>query len=260
MPPDDVRTTAAFREVRKDCVRAAADFDMLAPNRRVLVGVSGGEDSLCLMHLLTDMRRRAPFRFALYGVTVDMGFDDVDIEGIHAYCQAQGWNHRVVSFPGQTMIEQKGLESAPCSLCARMRRGQIHHAAHELGCDTIALGQHLDDVCASFLLALFRGQGVTTMAPTAEADAAKLRLIRPLCRVSKARIHELAARLELPSFGNCDYHARLLEHGDRAYVERLLASLEERFPDIRQAMAASMANLQPAHLLDPKYSPFARGC
>lgn len=255
MPSDEFTDLPLFRELRKACVRASAEFAMIADGDRLLVGVSGGEDSLVLMHLLADIQRRAPFSFELHGVTIDMGFADADVAALHDYCEQQGWHHELVPFPIRQMIEDKELQDTPCCICSRMRRGQIHHTARRFGCGTIVLGHQLDDLCVSLLLSLFRGQGLTTMAPNTEADSGRLRLIRPLCRVPKSQIHELATAMQLPRFGKCDYADQLQANGDRAALERLLDELSPRFPDIRQSMAASMANLQTRHLLDLNHLP-----
>ncbi len=91
------------------------------------------------------------------------------------------------------------------------------------------------------------------MGPNVPADAASKRLIRPLCTIRKSMIHEFAQFMEYPSVRSCPYEDRLAEDGDRAYVERLLASLEERFGDVRGAMLRSMSDIRLAHLMDLRY-------
>lgn len=249
------RHAKPFCEVRKSAGFAIERYDMIRDGDRVLVGLSGGVDSLVLMHVLEDLRRRAPIRFRLFAVTVDMGFAGFNWPALQAICEAQGWEYRRICFPGRRMLAEKGLEDAPCSLCSRMRRGQLHHMADRLNCTRIALAQHLDDLCVSFLLSLFRGGGLKTMAPTAAADHRTKRIIRPLFRVPKSRILEAADALGVKPLKACEFIDQLDASGDRAFLTRLVHDLEPRFQDIRQCMATSMANVCTEHLLDTRFPP-----
>ena len=103
---------------------------------------------------------------SLKAVTVDMAFYSFGLPGLGAYCQSQGWDWESVTIPGQSLLVDKNAEERPCSLCSRLRRGQLHAAADRLNCNKIALGQQLDDLCVSFLMALFRGGGLKTMSRT----------------------------------------------------------------------------------------------
>ena len=242
-----------FASICRDVSRAVNDYAMLEDGDRVLVGLSGGEDSLTLMHVLTFLQRRAPFQFLLKAVTVDMAFASFDLAGLGAYCQAQGWDWESVTIPGQSLLVDKNAEERPCSLCSRLRRGQLHAAADRLNCNKIALGQQLDDLCVSFLMALFRGGGLKTMGSNVAADGGSKRLIRPLCTISKARISALAQRLDYPAVKSCPYQEDLQQHGDRFYLEQLLDQLETRFPDVRSAMLHGLQDVRLAHLLDRRY-------
>lgn len=242
-----------FAKICREVSRAVNDYAMLGAGDRVLVGLSGGEDSLTLMHVLTCLQRRAPFRFSLKAVTVDMDFASFDLAGLGAYCHSQGWDWESVTIPGQALLVAKNAEERPCSLCSRLRRGQLHALADRHDCNKIALGQQLDDLCVSFLMALFRGGGLKTMGPNVAADSASKRLIRPLCTVSKARVHDFALRMGYPAVRSCPYQEDLRQHGDRFFLEQLLNQLEQRFPDIRSTMLHGLQDVRLAHLLDRRY-------
>ncbi len=242
-----------FAKICRDVSRAVNDYAMLADGDRVLVGLSGGEDSLTLMHVLTFLRRRAPFRFSLTAATVDMGFATFDLESLGAYCRVQGWEWESVTIPGQSLLVDKDAEERPCALCSRLRRGQLHALADRLGCNKIALGQQLDDLCVSFLMALFRGGGLKTMGPNVAADQASKRLIRPMCTITKDRVSQFARRMDYPSVRSCPYQDDLRRHGDRFFLEQLLKQLEQRFPDLRSTMLRGLQDVRLAHLLDLRY-------
>ena len=230
--------------------RAVADYDMIADGDRILVGVSGGTDSMVLMELLERLRQRAPVRFGLFAAIVDEGFG-IDHAPLEAYAAARGWRLEVVRTPIAQLVREKGDAARPCGLCSRLRRGFLHRLADRLGCGKIALGHHRDDLCASFLMSLFRGGGLKTMAPSVPADGGSKRVIRPLCYASKELVERVAEPFGFPAVGKCPYADRLSERGDRAYVERLLAELERRFPGIGKNMLRSMGDVRPEHLPRP---------
>ena len=150
-------------------------------------------------------------------------------------------------------MQEKETGDSPCALCSRLRRGKLHGLLAELHCNKLALGQHLDDLCASFLIALFRGGGLKTMGPNVLADGGKARLIRPLWGCRKPEIHAVAQLFSFPKIRSCPYEKALRERGDRHFVGNLLMHLQERFPDIYSAMRHSMGDLRLAHLLDRRF-------
>lgn len=249
-------TTKIFSKISKLATKAITEYNMIEAGDRLLVGVSGGNDSMVLMHLLTHLKRRAPFDFTIKGVTVDAGWDGIDIDGLHRYCLGQGWDHDVIRFNAKKLLTEKGAEKRPCSLCARLRRGKLHGYADEFGYNKIVLGQHLDDICVSLLIGLFRGHGLTTMGPNVAADlksGGDKRIIRPMAFSTKELIDKCAVDFEFPKFGECDYGEMLSRDGDRSFLENHLKVLSERFPGIRQSMLKSMSDVRPEYLLDPKF-------
>lgn len=258
LPPSSTKSAPnPFKRVCRLASQAIGDYRMIREGDRILVGVSGGADSMVLMHVLHELQRRAPVRFEIFGATVDMRFATMDIPALRAYCEGQGWHHEVVEMDGEEVLREKGMGGKPCSLCSRLRRGLLHGLADRLGCNRIALGQHRDDLCVSLLMSLFRGGGVKTMGAHVPADGGSKRLIRPLCYAPKAVINQAAADFGVPKVKSCPYLEELERDGDRAFCERLLARLEGRFANLRQCMLASMKHVEPAHLLDPAFLDLA---
>lgn len=243
----------AFMRILRLTGRAVQRYRMILPGDRIVVGVSGGWDSLVLVEILLHLQRRSPIRFELFPAVVDMEFAAFDAAALAAFFQERNRPLEVLRVAGPALLREHGAEARPCSLCSRLRRGRLHAYADAVPANVIALGHHLDDLCASFLMSLFRGGGLKTMGPHVSADSGTKRLIRPLCLVSRRLIEEAARDLHLPRFGECDYHDRVREHGDREFVERLLGELDERFPGVRHAMLRSLSDLRPAHLLDVRF-------
>lgn len=236
--------------------KAVADFEMIDEGDRLLVCISGGVDSMMLMHVINRLQQRAPIRFKVFAVTIDEGFDGIDHAPLTDYAATQGWHLKIVHTPIARLIAEKGSESKPCGLCARLRRGFIHGYADEMRCNKLVLGHHRDDLCVSLLMGLFRGTGLKTMGPNVPADGGTKRIIRPFCYAPKDLIETSAGSFGFPEIGACDYSDHLEAAGDRAFLERLLPILQEQFPQLGKNMLNSMADLRPAYLMDRRFLEF----
>ncbi len=240
----------AFAQLCRLTGKAVADYRMVADGDRLLIGISGGVDSMMLMHLLVRLQQRAPIRFELFGVNIDEGFEGLNHDPLRAYAEAQGWHLHIIKTPIAELIQQKEAQDRPCALCSRLRRGFIHGYADEIGANKLVLGHHRDDLCASLLMGLFRGTGLKTMGPNVAGDGGKLRVIRPMCYAPKDLIETAAQQFEFPYLGTCDYSEQLDQSGDRAKLERLLKTLEADFPNLGKQMLRSMQDIRPDYLLD----------
>ncbi|MBC8207475.1 MAG: tRNA 2-thiocytidine(32) synthetase TtcA [Kiritimatiellales bacterium] len=247
------KRTDPLLELGRLAGKAIVDFKMIQDGDRLLVGISGGVDSMMLMHVLTRFQKRAPISFELFAVTLDEGFDGIDHAPLAEYAEQQGWDLKIIKTPIAQLIVEKESTDHPCGLCARLRRGFIHGHADELNCNKLVLGHHRDDLCVSLLMSLFRGKGIKTMSPNIAADSGTKRLIRPLCYAPKKLIEESAGAFDFPNIGNCDYSEQLDQDGDRATLERLFHTLEETFPNIGKSMLHSMGDLRPETLLDKRF-------
>ncbi len=246
--------TTLFKSLLQQCAKASGEFGLFADGDRILVGVSGGEDSLMLMHLLTVLQKRLPFRIEVIPAVIDMAYESFDAQALIDYCNQQNWHLHVDRLDGiQEFFAQNNADDKPCALCSRLRRGHLHSMLATLDCNKLALGHHLDDLCTSFLIALFRGGGLKTMAPNTFADGGKARLIRPLWNCRKATIHQAAQFFNFPKVKSCPYEEQLKD-GDRYFLGALLQQLESRFPDIYSAMRHSMGDIRIAHLLDHRFN------
>ena len=246
--------TTIFKSLLQQCAKASAEFGLFADGDRILVGVSGGEDSLMLMHLLTVLQKRLPFKIEVIPAVIDMAYESFDAQALIDYCQRQNWQLHVDRLDGiQEFFAQNNADEKPCALCSRLRRGHLHSLLSTLNCNKLALGHHLDDLCTSFLIALFRGGGLKTMAPNTFADGGKARLIRPLWNCRKPDIHQAAQFFNFPKVKSCPYEEQLKD-GDRYFLGALLQQLETRFPDIYSAMRHSMGDIRLAHLLDHRFA------
>ncbi len=182
--------------------RAVDDYNMISEGDRIAVGVSGGKDSLALLAALSDLRGFYPASYELFAVTVDMGFEGVDYSGIKEFCDILGVPLTVVKTNIQHVVFNVKKEKNPCSLCARMRRGSLHDAVLELGCNKLALGHHYDDVLETFMLNLFNEGRLGTFSPVTYLDRKKITMIRPLIYAPEKDIRYFASKTTLPVLKN----------------------------------------------------------
>ncbi len=222
--------------------RAIADFAMIRPGDRVLLGVSGGKDSLSLLHILYQLQRHAPIDFDLGAVTVDPlveGFDPSTLQG-HMDSLGLPWHYRREPILERAKAHIDG--DSYCSWCARMKRGVMYATARREGYNVLALAQHLDDLAESFLLSMFHGGRLKTMKAHYRIDAGDLRVIRPLVYVRERQTRDFAASAGLPVIpDSCP--ACFSMPTQRQHMKELLAAEEQQNPSLFKSLLATMRPL-----------------
>lgn len=168
--------------------RCVEDYQMIAPGERVGVGVSGGKDSLLLLAALARLARFYPGGFSVEAFTVDMGIPGMDLSPVADWCQREGIPfHRIPTQMYHVIFETR-QEKNPCALCAKLRRGALHTAAQELGCNKVALGHHLDDVVETFYMNLWREGRIGCFSPVTYLSRRDLTLIRPMLLATEQEV------------------------------------------------------------------------
>lgn len=160
--------------------KAIEEYKMIEKNDKIAVCLSGGKDSITMLHAFKSLQRFYPKKFELIAISIDPGFDFFDIDFLKNICN----NLDIPLFIGKSNAKQIVFdirnEKNPCSLCANLRRGVINSVAIENGCNKIALGHNQDDVLETFLLNLLYTGNIGTFAPVSYMDRSKITLIRPL--------------------------------------------------------------------------------
>jgi len=178
--------------------RAIDDYEMISDGDKIAVGVSAGKDSLTLLCALSVLRRFYPKKFELVAITVDMGLDGMDFTPIREFCDSLSVEYHIVPTQISKIIFDVRKEPNPCSLCAKMRRGALHTAAKELGCNKVALGHHFDDVVETFMLNLFYEGRLGCFQPVTYLSRIDLHLIRPLIYMPEKDIRYFTNKASLP--------------------------------------------------------------
>ncbi len=178
--------------------RAIADFRMIGDGDRILLGVSGGKDSLSLLRILEHLRTYAPIRFELGVLTVDPQVPGFDPEPLRDYYDALAvpWHYERQPLMEQARAHMDG--DSFCAYCSRMKRGIMYRICREEGYNVLALAQHLDDLAESLLMSLFHGGQLRTMKAHYVNRDGDLRIIRPLVYCRERQTADYAARAGLP--------------------------------------------------------------
>lgn len=211
--------------------RAVDDYQMIRPNDKIAVGISGGKDSLTLLCALAQLRRFYPVPFELVAITIDMGFaEPMDLGGVTKLCEELDVPYHVVKTEIYKIIFEVRKESNPCSLCAKMRRGALHNAAKELGCNVVALGHHFDDVVDTFMLNLFFEGRIGCFQPVTYLSRRDITLIRPMVYMPEKDVRYFASHADLPVVkSSCPADGNT----QRAEMQKLLSGLERTYPGLR---------------------------
>ena len=184
--------------------RAIGDYAMIRAGDRILLGLSGGKDSLSLLHILLHLKTKAPVKFELAACTVDPQSPEYDPSPLKAYLAGLGVPYFDESQPILESAAEHMKGDSFCASCSRMRRGILYRIARENGFGVLALAQHLDDLAESFLMSAFFGGKLRTMQAHYLNDAGDVRVIRPLIYARERQTRDYATRAGLPIiFENC---------------------------------------------------------
>jgi tRNA 2-thiocytidine biosynthesis protein TtcA len=222
--------------------RAIADYAMIRAGDRILLGLSGGKDSLSLLHILRHLQRHAPVRFEIGAITVDPMVDGFDPSSLQAYLAGLGVPYHFIREPIMERAQTHMRHDSYCSWCARMKRGVMYTTARAHGYNVLALGQHLDDLAESFLLSAFHGGRLQTMKAHYLNDAGDVRIIRPLVYVRERQLRDFSQAAGLPVIrDNCPACFRMPTQ--RAHMKQLLADEESHNKRLFKALLSAMRPL-----------------
>ena len=230
-----------------------AKYDLVGEGDRVLLGLSGGKDSLMLAHILNHRRRVTPFKFDFLAVTIDYGMDE-DLSLLEAHCKMHNIPHKVIKTDIYDTAQEKIREnSSYCSFFSRMRRGALYRVAQQEGFEKVALGHHLDDAAESFFMNFLYNGALRSMPPIYRAGNGLL-VIRPLIMVRERQLIDAALHNKLPLIGDEACPGMRFDvkmpHA-RASVKTLLANLERENRQLFVSLKAAFEHLHESTFFDP---------
>ena len=160
--------------------KAIEEYAMIEENDKIAICLSGGKDSITMLHAFKNLQIFYPKHFDIIAVSINPGFEFFDTNLLQKICDDIDVPLFIENSHAQEIVFDIRKEKNPCSLCANLRRGVINSIAIREGCNKIALGHNQDDVLQTFLLNLFYTGSIGTFAPKSYMDRSKITLIRPL--------------------------------------------------------------------------------
>ncbi len=233
------------KKLRRLTGSAISDFEMIKEGDKLLIGLSGGKDSLSLLHALLHFQRHAPIKFRLGAMTVDPQSGDFDPSPLIPYLASLGIPYFYVKEPILELAETQMQGDSYCSFCSRIKRGLMYKTARNEGYNVLVLGQHLDDLAESFLMSAFHGGRLNTMKAHYLNDEGDCRIIRPFVYVREQALARFAEENNLPVIvENCP--ACFSKPTQREHMKQLLAAQEKAIPNLFGSLLTTLKPLMDA--------------
>ena len=224
-----------FSYVRK----AIDDYHMIEENDKIAIGISGGKDSLTLLYALHGLQRFYPKHFDIHAVTVDLGFQNLNLEEIKTLCSSLGVQYHIIETDIAKIIFEDRKDNNPCSLCAKMRKGALNDAIKAIGCNKVAYAHHKDDVVETMLMSLIFEGRFHTFSPVTYLDRTGLTVIRPLLYMNEADVIGFINKYQVPVVKSpCPADGNT----KREYIKELLKHLNQENPGVKERMFTAIHN------------------
>jgi tRNA 2-thiocytidine biosynthesis protein TtcA len=247
---DNNKDTRLYRHLKKWLEKAVMDYKMIEEDDRVLIGVSGGKDSLALLDLLDSPMIFVP-KFSFIAVNIDMGFDPSyqAYDALEKYLRDNHYRYVMEKTDIGPLSHSDFNKKNPCFLCSRLRRKRIFEIAEKEGCNKIAFAHHRDDIIETLLINMFYGREISTMMPNQKIFGGKLHIIRPLSYLKEDVVKKYSKERGFPVLKN---DCPSSETSKRIYIKKLMNELERDHKEVRDNIYKAMSHVKPDYLLPKK--------
>jgi len=227
--------------IRKQMARAISDYKMIKPKDRVLIAVSGGKDSLCLLDLLRKRQKFSPVKFKI--AAVHFNSDNRNAKVLEIYFKKNGFNYKIVKQKDPVRFKKN---KSPCFKCSWERRKRLFQVADDLGCNRIALAHHMDDIIQTTLMNMCMMGQISTMSPNQKLFNGKCHIIRPLAYVPEAVLIRYSRHNKFPKLPSKCPHS---DDSTRKAVAKIITKLEKISPEVRKNIFNSLKRIKKEYLL-----------
>jgi len=227
-----------FQPLLERVQKAINFYNMINKGDKVLVAVSGGKDSLSMMHILDYFSKNRIYEFELLACNVDLGYGCANKDVLKNHMDTYGIKHIFVE---NDILNGKTREEIGCFWCSWNRRKTLFETVDSQGCNKLSLGHHLDDIINTALLnILFHGE-ISTSPPYLTMFNGAFTLIRPLCYIKEEETEELAQALKIPlPCCSCPHKPG----SKRTFISQTLEPIFKNFPEARCNVLKALAGLK----------------
>ena len=258
-PMDSRKQTLEYnklhKRLRRETGKAIADFNMIENDDKVMVCLSGGKDSYTLLDILLNLQQAAPINFEIVAVHLDQKQPGYPGDILPSYLEKLDIDFYILEKDTYSIVTKVLPEGKTmCSLCSRLRRGNLYGFAEQIGANKIALGHHRDDIMETLFLNMFYGGKMKSMPPKLLSDDKKNIVIRPLAYSKEKDIALYAEYKQFPIIP-CNLCGSQ-ENLQRQAIKEMLQGWDKQFPGRLDNMFRSLQNVVPSHLADSKLFDF----
>ena len=229
------------------CIRKADQtYNLINHGDRIIVGLSGGKDSIALLYCLNLYQKFSHTDFTLQPVTLDLGFPGFDPKPLENYCESLGL--KLIVHDSKEVYEilkiqqdKQGLKHLPCSICSRMKKAAINKVANELGFNKVAFAHHADDAVETLLMNEIYGSRIATFAPKMHLENANIDFIRPFLLVHEKDIKQFIKEENIPVSGSsCPAD----KNTTREDIKIMLNDLYHKYPKAKENFLSMISNFE----------------
>ena len=255
MAKDQALFTRVQKHLRRDVWKAWEKYALIEDGDKVMVCLSGGKDSYTMLDVLLHYQKESDIKFDIVAVNLDQKQPGFPEEVLPKYLSELGVDYRIIEKDTYSVVMAK-IEPGKtmCSLCSRLRRGNLYTLADEIGATKIALGHHRDDIIETFFMNLFNGSKLEAMPAKYMTDDKRHVVIRPLafCKESEIEIYAETRNFPIIPCTLCGSQENMM----RKKVKKMIREWEEEFPGRSSSIFNALSNVEPSHLLDSNLFDF----
>ncbi len=244
------------KHLRRDVWEAWQQYSLIENGDKVMVCLSGGKDSYTLLDILLHYQKESDIDFSIVAVNLDQKQPGFPEEVLPKYLSDLGVDFRIEAKDTYSIVKATIEEGKTmCSLCSRLRRGNLYRMADELQATKIALGHHRDDIIETFFMNLFNGSRIETMPPKYVTDDNRHIVIRPLafCKESEIALYAEEKAFPIIPCTLCGSQENLM----RKKVKKMIGEWETEYPGRSSSIFNSLKHINPSHLLDNRLFDFS---
>lgn len=230
------------------------EYGLIQDGDHILIGLSGGKDSVAMVDLLQTYQKFRDKNFTIAAMHLDFGFPPIDFSPVENYVKSLDIPY--YQYDAKEVYEileanrNPMTHLLPCSICSRMRKAIINKAANKLGFKKVAFAHHMDDAIETLFLNMTHGARIATFEPKMYLENAKIEFIRPLIYAREKQIATYASMAKLPI---CKNSCGNDKHTQREEIKELLNNYYKKYPDSYSNFAVMLKNYDSFQLFFDKY-------